>query len=436
MRGLERQIYQELQKWKIKRNRKPLVLNGARQVGKTWILKEFGQREYENLAYINCDNNPEIREAFTNFDTERLLRVFSAVTNQTIRPGTTLVVLDEIQEVPAALTSLKYFAENAADYHIAAAGSLLGIKTHSGTGFPVGKVDEIRMYPMTFKEFLKAMGKEMLLAGMAEHRWEELSLLKESYKDLLRQYYYVGGMPEAVQHYVENQDLQEIREIQKRILNDYRNDFSKHVPATFLSKVQLVWASVPSQLAKENKKFVYSAVKPGGRAKEFEDAIEWLIQAGLIMKVNRVSDLKMPLKSYEEFGAFKLFVLDLGLLGAMADVPAKSVLLGEKVFGEYKGAFTEQFVAQQVFAAGVRPYYYARKSSLEIDFVIQTDRVYPIEVKAEENLRSKSLRTVVERDPELTGWRFSMADYREQEWMVNVPLYLVEEWVKNSRTAI
>ena len=429
---MDRLAYGKLVEWKNSNNRRPLILNGARQVGKTWLLKEFGSHEYESVAYINCDEDEAIKGAFTDFDTERLVRVFSAISGVAVKPGSTLVILDEIQEVPLGLTALKYFCENAPEYHIAVAGSLLGIGIHQGTGFPVGKVDEIDLYPLSFKEFLMALGKDILIDNMELHRWNELSSLSPTFIELLRQYYYVGGMPAVVKDYCENQDLQTVRDIQNQILADYKRDFSKHVPKSVLPKVNIVWEAIPSQLAKENKKFVYSAVKKGGRAKEFENAIQWLINAGLIYKVVRVTKIEKPLKFYEDFNAFKLFIVDLGLLGAMVQVSAKDVLVNNNAFTEYKGSFTEQYVLQELITLNKNIYYYSKdNSSLEIDFIIQKDEVYPIEVKAEENLRAKSLKAVYDENPELKPCRFSMADYREQNWLTNVPLYFAREWIKD-----
>ena len=430
---MERMAYNQLLEWKNSKNRKPLILNGARQVGKTWLLKDFGRKEYKTVAYISCDESPEMKTAFSDFDTARLIRIFSSVSGVDIRPGETLIILDEVQEVPLALTSLKYFCENAPEYHIAVAGSLLGIGLHEGTGFPVGKVSEIMLYPLTFKEFILALGKSVLAERMAEHRWEELSSLSHTFIELLRQYYYVGGMPAVVASYAENQNLLEVREIQNQILSDYRRDFAKHVPKDLLPKVYMVWDSIPAQLAKENKKFIYGAIKKGGRAKEFENAIQWLIDAGLSHKVLRVKKIEKPLKFYEDGEAFKLFISDLGLLGAMADVSAKDVLASDAAFVEYKGAFTEQYVLQEMVALNKNIYYYSRENStLEIDFLIQKENLYPIEVKAEENLKSKSLRTVYECNDSLKPCRFSMSGYREQDWMKNIPLYFVAEWISQA----
>lgn len=427
---MERTAYNKLLEWKNKKDRKPLIINGARQVGKTWLLKEFGSKEYESVAYINCDEVEEIKVAFTDFNTERLIRVLSAISGVAIKPENTLIILDEIQVVPIGLTSLKYFCENAPEYHIAVAGSLLGIGLHEGTGFPVGKVDEINLYPFSFKEFLLALNKTVLIENLEAHRWNESSALSAIYIELLRQYYYVGGMPAVVRSYVEDQDIFKVRSIQNQILADYRRDFSKHVPQDVLPKVNMVWDSIPSQLAKENRKFIYNSLKKGARAKDFEDAIQWLVDAGLAYKVLRVSKVEKPLIFYEEFDAFKLFVLDLGLMGAMVDVPAKDVLVKNEAFIEYKGAFTEQYVLQEIEALNERVYYFSKdNSSLEIDLIIQKDEVYPIEVKAEENLKSKSLRTLFEENNKLKPVRISMAEYREQDWMKNIPLYLAGEWI-------
>lgn len=430
---MKRELYKKLLEWKHSPNRKPLVLEGARQVGKTWLLKEFGRNEYENLVYINCDNNPQMHSLFSDFDTKRIFRGLSAIAGQSITPGKTLVILDEVQEVPLALTSLKYFCEDAPEQHIAVAGSLLGLKVHSGTGFPVGKTDSLVLYPLSFMEFLRAMGKNILIERIQSRAWEELNMLSPQLTELLRQYYFTGGMPEVVLTYIETQDLQKVRRRQKDILSGYERDFSKHAPAKDVPKINLVWKSVPSQLAKENKKFIYGALKSGGRAKEFENAIQWLEDAGLVHKVCRVSKMSSPLKFYEKFECFKLFANDLGLLGAMADAPASEILIGNNAFSNYKGSFTEQYVAQQFFSAcGKELFYYANENStLEIDFVFQSSGVFPVEVKAAENLRSKSLSTVLKSDPALHGIRFSMSNYKKQEQMENVPLPLVEEFLKS-----
>ena len=427
---MKRIIYKNLLEWKNSKERKPLIVDGARQTGKTWILKEFGKNEFRNTVYINCDEESEMKTLFFDFDVKRLLRAFSSITEESISPGETLIILDEVQEVPLAITSLKYFCENAAEYHIVAAGSLLGISIHQGTGFPVGKVDRLNMYPMTFSEFLEASGRPQLLEMLRSHRWMEISSLETKFTDLLRQYYYTGGMPEVVSLYLEKGDLQTVREKQKKILLDYEDDFSKHIPPELLAKVRMVWNSIPSQLAKENKKFIYGALKKGARAKDFEDAIEWLINAGLIHKVYRTRKIERPLKFYEDFDSFKLFLSDLGLLGAMSDVTAKEVITGENFFSEYKGAFTEQYVAQELIASGLKPYYYSKENStLEIDFIVQKEELYPIEVKAEENVKSKSLKAVYDSNNRVKACRFSMLPYKEQDWLTNVPLYAASEWI-------
>ena len=428
---MQRSIYKSLLDWKAKSNRKPLILFGARQTGKTWILKEFGKKEYKNVAYINCDNNSVLADSFFDYDTQRLLRVFAVLSGEKIDKQDTLIILDEIQEIPLALTSLKYFAENEPEYHIAVAGSLLGISVHKGSGYPVGKVDELNLYPMTFEEFLIANGKTDLLDILKKHDWMIDSNLDQLFIEQLRQYYFTGGMPEAVEYYVNTNDPIETRNIQKRILNDYDHDFSKHVPARVLLKVRSVYNSIPAQIAKENKKFIYGMIRKGARAKDYEDAIGWLKDAGLIYKVNRLRKIEAPLKYYENSSDFKLFVSDLGLLGAMSDTPVNQILTGKSIFAEYKGSFSEQYVVQEIIASSIEPFYYSNENStLEIDFVVQKENVYPIEVKAEENLKSRSLRTVVDNNKELKGWRFSMSGYRDQEWMVNVPLFAVEEWLQ------
>lgn len=395
-------------------------------------IKSIWKNEYNNVAYINCDKVTSMRSIFSDFDTQRLIRAFSAITDELIKPGETLIVLDEIQEAPLGLTALKYFCEDANEYHIIVAGSLLGIKLHSGTGYPVGKTELMKMYPMSFSEFLMASGNNVMVELLKEHNWNELSLLADKFKNLLRQYYFVGGMPEVVNTFFTTDNLQEVRRIQKRILSDYEADFSKHIPAVELSKVQMLWNSIPSQLAKKQKKFVYGVIKKGARAKEFENAIQWLLDAGLVYKVIRVNKVLRPLKFYEDVTSFKLFFSDLGLLGAKVDVTAKEVLTGENYLSEYKGAFTEQFVAGELISAGYSLYYYSKESStLKIDFIVQKNEVYPIEVKAEENLKSKSLKTIYDENNFLKPCRFSMSNYREQEWMINVPLYLAREWIEN-----
>lgn len=433
---MKRNLYAKLVQWKNSQKRKPLILEGARQVGKTWLLKEFGKNEFDNFVYINCDNNPQLNDIFIDYDISRIIRNLSALSDIKIEAGKTLIILDEIQESPKALTSLKYFCEEAPDYHVAVAGSLLGLMLHNGSGYPVGKVDSLNLYPLSFMEFLAALGKDILVSQIQEHNWTELNALNSQLTELLRQYYYVGGMPEVVLSYINDNDIKKIRVLQNQILQDYEKDISKHASKTDIAKISMVWNSIPSQLAKENKKFIYGALKKGGRAKEFENALQWLINAGLIHKVNRIKKIEMPVKFYEDFDCFKLFVNDLGLLGAMSEAPAAEILVGNNSFSSYKGSFTEQYVAQQFYSSRQQEnsgsknlYYYTNENStMEIDFVIQTDNIYPIEVKAEENLKSKSLSTVLKQNEKLKGLRFSMSNYREQEKMINIPLALAEEY--------
>lgn len=425
---MERSIYSSLKKWKDSPTRKPLILQGARQVGKTYILKEFGAREYSEVVYINCDDNNDMQNMFVDYDVDRIIRSLSAISGISIKPSTTLLILDEIQEVERGLASLKYFCEKAPEYHVAVAGSLLGITLHEGTSFPVGKVDMLYMYPMDFEEFLLAMGKEQLVELLRNNSWAALTPLRGMLTELLRQYYFVGGMPEAVKAYVERGDIWEVRSIHSKIIDAYRNDMSKHVPKQQVQRINMVWNSIPSQLARDNKKFIYGALRKGARANDFEIAIQWLVDSGLVHKVHRISKPVVPLKFYEDMASFKLFLLDCGLLGALSETPPEQILIGDNVFEEYKGAFTENYVLQQLKSLPrTFVYYYSNdNSTLEIDFVVQHEaHVIPIEVKAEENLRAKSLRQFVTDNAGLHGVRFSMSDYREQDWLTNVPLWAV-----------
>lgn len=429
---MKRSIYQQLLDWKAKRNRKPLLLNGARQVGKTYILKEFGRREYAQVAYVSLDRDPKAVEVFEKRSTTAdMMLALSAISQVDITPNDTLVVLDEIQSCPKALEALKFFCEDLPDIHIVAAGSLLGLSLHNGVSYPVGKTEELCLYPMTFMEFLHALGKEKLAELLDSANWPVVSLLETELTGLLRQYYYVGGMPAAVLAFTEQGGLQEVRRIQQQILTDYRRDFSKHAPEREIPRINMVWDSIPAQLAKENKKFIYGAVRKSARAADFEMALQWLIDAGLAYKVTRVNSPRLPLKFYEDYSAFKLFMLDVGLMGAMADTSAESMLVGNGVFSEYKGAFTELYVFTQLKALGMSLYYHASEnSSIEIDFITQSkDKIIPIEVKAEKNVHSKSLRTFIGKHPELRGLRLSMKPYQEQEWMVNKPLYAPSAWI-------
>ena len=391
-------------------------------------MKEFGAREYSEVVYINCDDNNDMQNMFVDYDVDRIIRSLSAISGVSIKPSTTLLILDEIQEVERGLASLKYFCEKAPEYHVAVAGSLLGITLPEGTSFPVGKVDMLYMYPMDFEEFLLAMGKEQLVELLRNNSWAALTPLRGMLTELLRQYYFVGGMPEAVKTYVERGDIWEVRSIHSKIIDAYRNDMSKHVPKQQVQRINMVWNSIPSQLARDNKKFIYGALRKGARANDFEIAIQWLVDSGLVHKVHRISKPVVPLKFYEDMASFKLFLLDCGLLGALSETPPEQILIGDNVFEEYKGAFTENYVLQQLKSLPrTFVYYYSNdNSTLEIDFVVQHEaHVIPIEVKAEENLRAKSLRQFVTDNAGLHGVRFSMSDYREQDWLTNVPLWAV-----------
>ena len=429
---MERKAYSQLLAWKNNPHHKPLILNGARQVGKTWLLKHFGEKEYRNVAYVNCDRSPQMEMILREgFDMSRIIRNISAMTNVDIRPHETLIILDEIQSIPKGLSSLKYFCEDAPDYDVAVAGSLLGLQLHRGESFPVGKVDMLKLYPMTFGEFLLAKGEKVKKEALDNKEYETMSAVSPLYVELLRQYYFTGGMPAAVSAFIEGQPLHTVRQIQKDILNDYIRDFSKHAPGNEVPRINLVWNSIPSQLGKENRKFIYGMLKKGARAKEFELAIQWLVDCGLVYKIPRTAKVAMPVRFYEDFSAFKLYLLDVGLFGAMVNAPAHEILIGSNIFSEYKGTFTELYVLQQmVTVRDLDIYYYSTDDSrTEIDFVVQHEgKVTPVEVKAEENLRAKSLRQVVINNPSLHGLRFSMSDYRQEDWLDNVPLYGVESY--------
>lgn len=427
---MKRLLYNSLIEWKHKKDRKPLVLNGARQVGKTWLLNEFAKSEYKKYVLFSLDRDKNARKIFEEADnTEQILRNLSVLSGIDITPNDTLIVLDEIQDCPSALTALKYFCEEKPEIHIAVAGSLLGISMHEQKSFPVGKVEELRLYPMIFLEFLMAMGKDKMAEELLNGDWQTINALSGEYIDLLRQYYYVGGMPAVVLSYSENKNIHKVREIQRQILSDYEQDFSKHAPYNEVPRIRMVWNSIPSQLAKENKKFIYGAIKKGARASSFEIAIQWLIDAGLVYKVNRVNNVKIPLKFYEDINAFKLFILDLGLMGAMVEASPEAVLIGNNIFSEYKGAFTESFVYIQMSGTQIPLYTHSVESSrIELDFVVQIgNHVYPVEVKAEENLQSKSLKTFIQKNPDLRAIRISMKPHISQDWLECIPLYAFRE---------
>ena len=426
---MRRKIYSRLLEWKNSKDRRPLMLLGARQVGKTWIMRHFGEQEYSKVVYVNCDDEPRMKQIFDlDYDIERILTTLQAITGQKATPGDTLIVLDEIQEVPRGLHSLKYFCEKAPEYHVMVAGSLLGVTLGGGESFPVGKVDMFYMYPMDYEEFLEATGHGEWVGLLRSHDWPLVDALLPKLVELLRQYYYVGGMPGVVGRYVENRDLKQVRTLQHEILDAYGRDISKHTSAAESVRIRQVLASLPMQLAKESKKFVYGAVRKGSRAKDFELAIQWLLDAGIIYKVNRIREARVPLKFYEDFDAFKLFLLDCGLLACMADAPADQMLIGDNVFVEFKGAFTEQYVLQQLLAVGLAPYYWSNaKTPAKIDFIVQQgSRLVPIEVKAEENVRARSLSQFIKDNPGLKGLRLSMKGYANQEWMENVPLVAID----------
>lgn len=425
---MKRNAIKELYEWKENNDRKPLVILGARQVGKTWLMKEFGKEAYKKCAYVNFEDNDDLRGMFEHdFDIQRIIANLQWATDVTIDEDT-LVILDEIQEAPRGITALKYFQEKAPQYHVIAAGSLLGIAMHKNDSFPVGKVDFMHLYPLSFYEFLNAIGEKKMVDLLQAKDWTMLTMVRAKFEERLRQYYFVGGMPAAVLAFVNDGDLNKVRTIQKSIIEAYERDFSKHAPAIEVPRIRMVWHSIPSQLSKENRKFIYGMIKEGARAKDFELAIEWLKDAGLIYKVNRCKKAQLPLAAYEDFSAFKMFLSDIGLMGAMSNIPVQSLLNGNMLFSDFKGALTEQFVLQQMKTNQSLSIYYwsADNSRGEIDFLVQQEeKVIPIEVKAEENLQAKSLRMFVERNPGLKGCRFSMSPYREQDWLVNYPLYSV-----------
>lgn len=426
---MKRTAIKELYKWKESNDRKPLVILGARQVGKTWLMQEFAIKAYSKYAYVNFEDNDMLRGLFEHdFDIPRIIAGLEWTTGVSIDEDT-LIILDEIQEATRGITALKYFAEKAPQYHVMAAGSLLGIAMHKNDSFPVGKVDFMHLYPLSFFEFLEAMGESKMVNLLTAKEWTMTTMFRNQFEERLRQYYFVGGMPAAVSSFATVKSLDKVRAIQKAILEAYERDFSKHAPAIEVPRIRMVWHSIPAQLAKENRKFIYGAVKEGARAKDFELAIEWLKDAGLIYQVNRCKKAQLPLAAYEDFSAFKIFLSDIGLMCAMSNVPAQSLLTGNVLFSDFKGALTEQYVLQQLKVNPSLSIYYwsAENSRGEIDFLLQQeDRILPVEVKAEENLQAKSLRTFVERNPGLQGIRLSMSPYREQDWLTNYPLYSVQ----------
>jgi predicted AAA+ superfamily ATPase len=430
---MERTAFKDLKAWKEYDKRKPLIVRGVRQCGKTWLIKEFGRREYAKIAYINFENTKLMQSLFeSDFDIDRIITAIQIETDVQITPHDTLIVLDEIQEAVGGLTSLKYFYENAPEYHVIAAGSLLGVALHNTKSFPVGKVDFVDLYPLDFEEFLMAVGQKPLLQLLEKRDWTLIKTFKEKYINLLRQYYYVGGMPEVVAAYAGKEDFAKVRDLQKNILAAYEHDFSKHAPNEIVPRIRMVWNSIPAQLSKENRKFVYGQVKKGARAKDFELALSWLKDSGLVYRIERVTKPGIPLKGYANSDAFKLYISDVGLLGAIGDIDVKTILDGNTIFTEFKGALAEQYVLQQLVVKKDLPVYYWSASEdggkAEVDFVVQlTGNVIPIEVKAEENLKAKSLKTYCDKYNPGVVVRTSMSDFREEPWLVNVPLYAISQ---------
>lgn len=432
---MKRNSIETLKRWKKKSNHKPMILRGARQVGKTWLMKEFGTTEYKNVAYVNFENNPIMGELFSiDMDIPRILEGLELETSQKIKPKETLIIFDEIQECPNALTSLKYFYENAQEYDIVAAGSMLGVALHNGKSFPVGKIEFMDLYPLSFEEFLEANDAEKFVELLNDIQSENIKVFKSKYINYLKQYYYIGGMPEAVSTFVETHDYKEVRKVQKTILEAYKQDFSKHIPTTTKLKIDLLWDSIPAQLTQESKKFVYKKVKQGGRAKEFEEALSWLIDCGLVYKVNRATKPALPLKAYEDSSCFKLFILDVGLLSALSSLPARTLIEGDKIFTEFHGALAEQFVLQQLKPIDdiTIAYWISKSNVAEIDFLIQLDGyVIPVEVKATTNLQAKSLKLYRQNFEPEKSIRTSLADYKKDADLYNIPLFAVGGKVEN-----
>jgi len=426
---MERIAMSELYKWKDDKYKKPLIISGARQVGKTWLMKEFGRTAYKNTVYINFENNERMEELFSvDLRAERLIMGLELYSEQRIDPADTLLIFDEVQEVPRALTSLKYFNENAPQYQIICAGSLMGVALHQGTSFPVGKVDFLDLYPLSFFEFMAAMGDERFTDILISGDFDMASAFRHRYIELLKQYYYVGGMPEAVLRFSENKDWREVRAIQKRILTAYEQDFSKHAPNEVVPRIRMLWNSIPTQLARENKKFSYGLIREGARAREYELALQWLVDCGLIYKVHRVNAPQIPLIAYMDMSAFKLFIVDVGLLSCMSGLKQDVLLDGSSLFKEFKGALSEQYVLQQLKPQkGLSTYYWKNeRNTSEVDFLVSDGQsVVPLEVKAEVNLQSKSLKAFRDKFSPPLSVRTAMTDYKKEDWLLNLPLYAV-----------
>ena len=420
---------EELKKWKESPTRKPMIIRGARQVGKTWLMKEFGKEFYEKCAYINFDDNRRMNKLFEeDFDLDRIIQGLKIESGVNIEPENTLIIFDEIQETPKALKALKYFCENAREYHIISAGSLLGVAIHEGTSFPVGKVDFMDLTPLSFFEFLEALGENELLKLLKNNDFPMIEVFNTKIKEYLKLYYYVGGMPEVVNAYATNKDLKEVRKIQKELLAAYEQDFSKHAPSNIVPRIRQLWNNIPTQLAKENKKFIYGLIKEGARAREYEIALSWLIDCGIVYQINRVNNCKVPLSAYQDFNAFKLYLLDVGLLAAMAETDEKTLLDENEIFVEFKGSLTEQYVLCQLKqCTDLNVFYWtADTGTAKIDFITQIrGNNVPIEVKASENLQAKSLKTFVQKYNTEINVRTSMSNYRKEDWLINVPLYSI-----------
>ena len=426
---MNRLLMQNLISWKSSLNRKPLILMGARQVGKTWLMKEFGRTQFRKTAYINFDRNERMKSLFEgSIEPVRLLQALRIETGIDIQSEDTLLIFDEVQEVPRALSSLKYFCEDAPEYAIIAAGSQMGIALHEGTSFPVGKVSYLNLYPLNFREFLDACGDGRFAELLTGDDTDMINSFREKYCDRLREYFFVGGMPEAVQSYISDGDLAKVRTIQNELNTFYEQDFSKHAPRELVTRLSMVWQSIPSQLAKENRKFVYGLLRTGARAKEFETAIQWLSDCSLIHKVTRITKPDIPLSFYEDHECFKIYLNDVGLLCAMGEIDPKVIINGSAIFEEFKGALTEQYVNQQLISdCSLKPFYYTEpKSSGEIDFVVQNkEHVIPVEVKATENLKAKSLKYYHQKYQNEISVRTSLSNYRKDDWLTNIPLWAV-----------
>ena len=426
---MKRERLSDMFRWKNGQHRKPLLVRGVRQVGKTWLLQEFGRTAYPRSVYINFEDAPRLQSIFSeDFDIDRILRIIEIEFRTKVVPEETLLILDEIQSANRAITALKYFCEKAPQIHIAAAGSLLGVALHEHVSFPVGKVDFLDLDPMSFAEYLGAIGEEALADTMKSRDWPTITHFKARLTDHLRHYLFVGGMPEAVATYAENRDFEAVRRIQRRLLDAYETDFSKHAPAALVPRIRMVWHSVPSQLARESRKFLYGAIREGARAKDFELAIQWLLDCGLVVKCCRVEKPGMPLAAYQNVAAFKLFLADVGLLSAMTGLDNRTLIEGNRIFEEFKGTLTEQFVMQQLrhLQADYVGYWANEKNTAEVDFLLQTGgRVIPIEVKAGESLQAKSFKFFCEKYHPEIAVRTSLSDYREESWMINLPLYAI-----------